>query len=93
MALPTKEESRQPMLRISNQSCKKQEREKHCKYFIIHGPAKKYTNTGEINRNDLFFQQINNNARPTKYYRLGKLESNRDRPLNWKWQATWIEMP
>ena len=40
----------------------------------------------EIYNNDvdlveLFFQQINIEARPKKFYRLGKSESNRNRPL------------
>ena len=47
-----------------------QEREKRCNFIIFHGLAEKGTNTEEINNDvdlvELFFQQINNEARPTK---------------------------
>ena len=62
-----------------------QERKKRCKFCIIHGLAQNGTNTEEINNDvdlvELFFQQINMAARLTKFYRWGKSELNRNRPL------------
>ena len=77
----------------NDQLIEDQEREKRCKFFIIHGLVEKVTNTEEINNNDvalvdLFFQQLNIVARPTKFYRLGKSDSNRNRPLKLEMMST-----
>ena len=77
----------------NDQLIEDQEREKRCKFFIIHGLVEKGTNTEEINNNDvalvdLFSQQLNIAARPTKFYRLGKSDSNRNRPLKLEMMST-----
>ena len=57
-----------------------EEREKHIHInnFIIHGLEEKCTDVDAVNNNDakmfeLFFGKINIEARPTKFYQLGKL--------------------
>ena len=56
------------------------------KNFIIHGLEEKGEDNDAIKINDaktteLFFEKINIEAGPTKYFRLGKAEPNKRRPL------------
>ena len=69
----------------NDQLIEEKEKEKRANNFIIHGLEEKGDNTDTIQNNDtvmieLFFKKINIQARPTKFYRLGKSE-NKKRPL------------
>ena len=62
------------------------EKQKRSNNFIIHGLEENGTDVDAVNNNDaklinLFFGTINIEARPTKFYRLGKITPNRNRPL------------
>ena len=62
------------------------EKQKCSNNFIIHELEEKGTNIDAVNNNDakmikLFFGKINIEARPTKFYRLGKPTPNKNRPL------------
>ena len=62
------------------------EKQKRSNNFIIHGLEENGTDVDAVNNNDaklinLFFGTINIEARPTKFYRLGKITPNKNRPL------------
>ena len=70
----------------NEQLLEEKERESRSKNFIIDGLEEKGENNDAIKINDaktteLFFEKINIEARPTKYFRLGKAEPNKRYPL------------
>ena len=70
----------------NNQLLEEKEREKRRVNLIIHGLEEKGSDANEINNTDeamvdLFFEKIIVVARPTKFYRLGKPDPNKIRPL------------
>ena len=70
----------------NGQLLEKKEMEKRSINLIIHGLKENGNDANEVNKNDeamvdLFFEKINVEVRPTKFYRLGKPDPNKIRPL------------
>ena len=70
----------------NDQLLEEKEMEKRSFNLIIHGLKENGNDANEVNKNDeamvaLFFEKINVGVRPTKFYRLGKPDPNKIRPL------------
>ena len=70
----------------NDQLLEEKEMEKRSFNLIIHGLKENGNDANEVNKNDeamvdLFFEKINVEMRPTKFYRLGKPDPNKIRPL------------
>ena len=70
----------------NDQLIEEEDRQRRSKNFIIHGLEEKGDDAEAVKHNDgvmtqLFFEKINIQARPLKYFRLGKAEPNKSRPL------------
>ena len=70
----------------NDQLLEEKEMEKRSFNLIIHGLKENGNDANEINKNDeamvdLFFEKINVEVRPTKFYLLGKPDPNKIRPL------------